>query len=141
MSTGHVTIVGAGIVGVSSALWLQRAGFQVTIVEAGAVGEGASFGNAGNISPGAVVPYMIPGVLKEAPGWLFKPGGPLAVRPGYFFKVLPWLRKTDKKKAQTVEAAIKLSKAAYPGIKGRGKVDPARFLASASAVEFALAGL
>ena len=56
-------------------------------------------------------------------------------------KVLPWLRKTDKKKAQTVEAAIKLSKAAYPGIKGAGKVDAGKFLAAASAAEFALAGL
>ena len=111
MSTGHVTIVGAGIVGVSCALWLQRAGFQVTIVEAGAVGEGASFGNAGNISPGAVVPYMIPGVLKEAPGWLFKPGGPLAVRPGYFFKVLPWLRAAAK--ASTRDAALKTSRAMH----------------------------
>jgi hypothetical protein len=56
-------------------------------------------------------------------------------------KVLPWLRKTDKKKAQTVEAAIKLSKAAYPGIKGAGKVDADKFLAAASAAEFALAAL
>jgi hypothetical protein len=55
-------------------------------------------------------------------------------------KVLPWLRKTDKKKAQTVEAAIKLSKAAYPGIKGAGTVVTGKFLAAASA-EFAVAGL
>ena len=107
----HVTIVGAGIVGVSSALWLQKAGFDVTIVEAGAVGEGASFGNAGNISPGAVVPYLIPGVLKEAPGWLLKPDGPLAVRPGYFLNVLPWLRAAAK--ASTREEALKTSRAMH----------------------------
>ena len=109
MAAGHVTVVGAGIVGVSSALWLQKAGFEVTIVEAGEVGEGASFGNAGNISPGAVVPYLIPGVLREAPGWLLKSDGPLAVRPGYFLKVLPWLRAAVK--ASTKEEAFKTSSA------------------------------
>jgi D-amino-acid dehydrogenase len=111
VNAGHVTIVGAGIVGVSSALWLQKAGFDVTIVEAGAVGEGASFGNAGNISPGAVVPYLIPGVLKEAPAWLLKPDGPLAVRPGYFLKVLPWLRAAAKASAR--EEALKTSRAMH----------------------------
>ena len=50
MHGGRVTIIGAGIVGVSSAAWLQRAGFDVTLVESGGVGEGASFGNAGNIT-------------------------------------------------------------------------------------------
>ena len=51
--SGHVTIVGGGIVGVCSALYLQRAGFHVTLVDKGGIGEGCSFGNAGNISPGA----------------------------------------------------------------------------------------
>lgn len=111
MSAGHVTIVGAGIVGVSSATWLQRAGFKVTLVDSGSVGEGASFGNAGNISPGAVVPYMIPGVLKEAPRWLLDPQGPLAVRPGYFFKVLPWLRAAAR--SSKADAALKTSRAMH----------------------------
>lgn len=111
MGTPYVTIIGAGIVGVSSALWLQRAGFKVTLIEAGGIGEGASFGNAGNISPGAVVPYLIPGVLKEAPAWLLNPRGPLAVRPGYFLKVLPWMRAAVK--ASTREEALKTSRAMH----------------------------
>jgi len=84
----QVTVIGGGIVGVCSALFLQREGFTVTLVEAGNIGEGTSFGNAGNISPGAVVPYLIPGILSEAPKWLLDDEGPLKVRPGYFFKVL-----------------------------------------------------
>jgi D-amino-acid dehydrogenase len=106
-----VTVVGAGIVGVSSALWLKRSGFSVTLIEAGGIGEGASFGNAGNISPGAVVPYLIPGVLKEVPGWLLNPRGPLAVRPGYFLKVLPWLRAAAR--ASTKTEALKTSRAMH----------------------------
>ena len=54
MSDPQVTVVGAGIVGVCSAAWLQREGFKVTLIDAGPVGEGSSFGNAGNLSPGAV---------------------------------------------------------------------------------------
>ena len=109
MASGHVTIVGAGIVGVSSAAWLQRAGFSVTLIDSGPVGEGASFGNAGNVSPGAVVPHTIPGFLKEVPGWLLDPKGPLCVRPGSFFKVMPWLLAAAK--SGTAEAALKTSRA------------------------------
>ena len=110
MSSGHVTIIGAGIVGVASAAWLQRAGFSVTLVDSGAVGEGASYGNAGNISPGAVVPYLIPGVFKELPGWLLDPQGPLCVRPRAVFRVLPWLlaaaRSSGREKALATSRAM-----------------------------------
>ncbi len=111
MSKPTVTVIGAGIVGVCSTLWLQRAGFNVTLIDAGAVGEGASFGNAGNISPGSVVPYMIPGIWRQAPGWLLNPEGPLAVRPGYFLKVLPWLMTAVK--SATEEAALRTSRAMH----------------------------
>jgi D-amino-acid dehydrogenase len=107
----RVTIVGAGIVGVSSAAWLQREGFDVTLVESGRVGEGASFGNAGNISPGAVVPYLIPGVFRQLPGWLLDREGPLSVRPGALFKVLPWLLAAAKSSGR--EAALKTSRAMH----------------------------
>lgn len=111
MSEPSVTVVGAGIVGVASTLWLQRAGFRVTLIDAGGVGEGASFGNAGNISPGAVVPYLIPGIWREAPGWLLDPEGPLAVRPGYFLKVLPWLSRAVQSAKE--EAALATSRAMH----------------------------
>ena len=110
MSEPQVTVVGAGIVGVCSAAWLQRAGFKVTLIDAGPVGEGASFGNAGNLSPGGVVPYMIPGFLKEVPGWLAQ-NGPLAVRPGYFLKVLPWLLAAIK--SSRAETALNTSRAMH----------------------------
>ncbi|MBY0265975.1 MAG: FAD-dependent oxidoreductase [Burkholderiales bacterium] len=111
MNKPSVTVVGAGIVGVCSTLWLQRAGFEVTLVDSGGVGEGASFGNAGNISPGAVVPYLIPGIWKEAPGWLLDPEGPLAVRPGYFLKALPWLMAAVRSAGE--EAALRTSRAMH----------------------------
>jgi len=105
----QVTVVGAGIVGVCSALFLQREGFAVTLVEAGKLGEGTSFGNAGNVSPGAVVPYLVPGILREAPRWLFDAEGPLKVRPGYFLKALPWFLQAVKH--SSVENALRTSRA------------------------------
>jgi len=111
VSNATVTVVGAGIVGVCTTLWLTRAGFKVTLIDAGPVGEGASFGNAGNISPGAVVPYLIPGIWRDAPGWLMNPEGPLAVRPGYFLKALPYLTRAVK--SATQEAALKTSRAMH----------------------------
>ena len=111
MSTPTVTVIGAGIVGVCSALWLQRAGFAVTLVDSGGVGEGASFGNAGNISPGAVVPYLIPGLWKQIPGWLLDPEGPLAVRPAHLLKALPWLMQAVRSSGE--EAALRTARAMH----------------------------
>lgn len=105
----HVTVIGAGVVGVCSAAWLSKAGCDVTLIDSGPVGEGASFGNAGNLSPGGVVPYLIPGFLREVPRWLLDPAGPLAIRPMYFPRVASWMRAAVK--ASQTESALKTSRA------------------------------
>jgi D-amino-acid dehydrogenase len=87
---GGVTIIGAGIVGICCASYLQRAGFAVTVVDERPPGGGCSFGNAGIISPRSCVPVAEPGMLWKVPNYLRDPLGPLAVRPGYFPKALPW---------------------------------------------------
>ncbi len=86
----HVTVIGAGIVGVCCALYLQRAGFRVTILDERPPAEGCSFGNAGILSPSACVPIAEPGMLWKVPRYLADPLGPLAIRPGYFLQALPW---------------------------------------------------
>jgi len=87
----HVTVVGAGIIGMCAASYLQRAGRKVTVIDEVAPGEGCSFGNAGGLSPGACVPLALPGVLKQVPKMLFDREGPLVLRPGYLPRALPWL--------------------------------------------------
>ena len=87
----HVTIIGAGIVGIACASYLQRAGCRVTIVDSRPPGEGCSFGNAGLISPGACVPFSMPDLVRQVPGMLADPLGPLAVRWTYLSQALPWL--------------------------------------------------
>jgi len=86
-----VTVVGAGIVGVAAASYLQRDGHDVTLVDRVGPGESCSFGNAGGMSPGSCVPVAMPGMAKQIPQWLMDPLGPLAIRWSYLLPVLPWL--------------------------------------------------
>jgi D-amino-acid dehydrogenase len=87
----NVTVIGAGIVGISCASYLQRDGHQVTVIDRLEPGEGCSFGNAGGMSPGSCVPVAMPGVAKQIPRWLMDPLGPLAIRWSYLLPALPWL--------------------------------------------------
>lgn len=84
-------VIGAGVAGMSAALYLQRAGVQVAVIDPLPPAGGASFGNAGLLSPDTAVPIALPGMLRKVPGWLIDPLGPLSVRPSYFPRALPWL--------------------------------------------------
>ena len=87
----NITIIGAGVVGMATASCLRRDGHDVTVVDMRPPGEYCSSGNAGILSPGSCVPFGLPGNLKKVPQWLLDPLGPLAIRPGYFLRALPWL--------------------------------------------------
>jgi D-amino-acid dehydrogenase len=86
----HATIIGAGIIGVSTAAFLQREGFQVTVVDRLPPGEGCSFGNAGGIAFAEIMPTIHPRMFTKIPGWLLNPLGPLTIRWRYLPKALPW---------------------------------------------------
>ena len=105
-----VTVIGAGIIGISSALNLQRAGFDVTVIDKEPPGEGASSGNAGIMAPCAFVPVPTPGIVWKAPGMLLDPMGPLSVRWSYLPRMLPWLmrylRNSSAKRVEKIAAAL-----------------------------------
>ena len=77
----RVVILGSGVVGVTSAYYLARAGHEVTVIdrEAGPALE-TSFANAGQISPGYASPWAAPGVPMKAVKWMFQKHAPLAIR-------------------------------------------------------------
>jgi len=87
----RATIIGAGIIGVCSALYLQRAGFAVEILDPEPPGTMCSFGNAGGICPGSCIPIAGPGMLRHVPGWLLDKEGPLHIPLLYLPRLLPWL--------------------------------------------------
>ncbi len=90
-NTSHTVVIGAGIVGVSTAIWLARAGKQVTLVDRLPPGEGTSHGNGGVLASCAVVPVTTPGLIHKAPGMLLNADFPLFLRWSYLPKLAPWL--------------------------------------------------
>ncbi len=87
---GHVTVIGAGIVGTCSALYLQREGFDVTLIDRGGPGEGASLGNAGSLGVASIPPGSMPGLIWKLPGMMLDPLTPLAVDRLYMLRSMPW---------------------------------------------------
>ncbi|MFP7674721.1 NAD(P)/FAD-dependent oxidoreductase [Marivita sp. S0852] len=87
----HVIVIGAGIVGVSTAIWLQRLGSDVTLLDRQDPGLGASFGNAGLLAACAMVPVTTPGLLAKAPRMILDSNSPLFLRWSYLPKLAPWL--------------------------------------------------
>jgi D-amino-acid dehydrogenase len=76
-----VAVVGAGIVGLSVAWFLQERGVTVTVYDADRVGAGASWGNAGWLTPALTAPLPAPGVLRYGLGAVLKPSSPVYVPP------------------------------------------------------------
>jgi D-amino-acid dehydrogenase len=108
MDDKTVLVIGAGIVGVASACFLQRAGYDVAVIDPDPPGEGASFGNAGCLNGSSVVPVAMPGVLSQVPRWLLDPEGPLAIRWRYLPALAPWLfRFVRASTRENVEAQAK----------------------------------
>ncbi len=88
-----VAVIGAGIVGLCTALNLQRRGLQATVIDHLPAGTSATYGNAGMISANAVTPAAMPGMLRKVPKWLRDPEGPLFIDPKYLLKAFPWLMR------------------------------------------------
>ncbi|ASR34978.1 amino acid dehydrogenase [Prauserella marina] len=76
---GHVVVVGAGFVGLCTAWFLRRYGVEVTVLERGRTGEGASWGNAGWLSPALAVPLPEPATLRAGLSGFLSPSAPLYV--------------------------------------------------------------
>lgn len=92
-SMTHDTIViGAGIIGISTALALQATGrHSVLVVDRGSPDPRASEVNAGAFAFADIVPLATPGILRKAPKWLLDPLGPLSIPPSYALSIAPWM--------------------------------------------------
>ncbi|MBM1690739.1 NAD(P)/FAD-dependent oxidoreductase [Sulfitobacter geojensis] len=106
----RVGVVGGGIVGICTALSLQEAGHTVTLIERDLPGQGASFGNAGIISPWSIVPQAMPGIWKQIPEMLLRPDGPAAISLRQGPSYLPWfmrfLRQSSPDKVKATSEAM-----------------------------------
>jgi len=87
----RVAVVGAGIVGLSCALWLQKKGFIVTLIDPEKPGSGTSSGNACTIADYGCIPVNSPSIFRRLPSLLFSKNSPLTVNHFYALTHLPWL--------------------------------------------------
>jgi D-amino-acid dehydrogenase len=88
---GRIAIVGAGINGVATAIWLSRSGLRPILFDPAEPGTGASGGNAGVLAASAVVPVPTPGLWRRAPRMALDPDQPLFLRWRYLPRLAPWL--------------------------------------------------
>ena len=92
-----VGVIGAGIQGVCTSLFLIKKGFKVTLFDREDPGNNsASYGNAGHFSPYASVPVNRPDILVDVPSMLLSSTGPLSLKWNYVPKMIPWFLKFVK---------------------------------------------
>ena len=87
----HIAVIGAGIVGCSCALWLQRKGLRVTLIDPDDPGSGTSSGNAGTIAEYGCIPINSPDLLRRLPSLLFSSDSPLSLNLGYVLSHPAWM--------------------------------------------------
>jgi D-amino-acid dehydrogenase len=87
----HVTILGAGVIGLSTALYCARRGMQVTIIDRSpAQRDGCSFGNAGMVVPSHFIPLAAPGMVSLGLKWMWNPESPFYIKPRLDADLISW---------------------------------------------------
>lgn len=87
----HIVVVGAGLIGVTSAYRLRRAGHEITLIERShELASGASFANGGMLTPSMADPWNAPGVWKNLLRWMGKPDAPMLLRPSSLLSMSGW---------------------------------------------------
>lgn len=107
----HIVVIGAGICGLSSAIWLRRAGHEVTLIDRDGPAAGASYGNAGLLAQWAMIPVNTPGIAKTGLKYMLDRNAPLFMQWSYFPRLIPWLLKfmsnaTDAGVRRTVDGLM-----------------------------------
>ncbi|SDH43562.1 NAD(P)/FAD-dependent oxidoreductase [Chitinophaga filiformis] len=86
----EVIIIGGGIIGLSSAFYLQQAGYTVTVIDRTDMQQGCSYGNAGYICPSHFVPLATPGIVRQGLKWMMDPKSPFYIKPSLSSSMIQW---------------------------------------------------
>ena len=106
-----IIIIGGGIIGLSSAYFLQKEGHQVTVIDKSDLSSGASFVNAGYLTPSHIIPLASPGMIAKGIKWMFNSASPFYMKPRFDMDFLKWswyFHRASTK--ENVEKAIPLIK-------------------------------
>ena len=102
-----IVVIGGGIIGLCSAYYLEKEGHQVTVVDQSNMDGGASYVNAGYLSPSHIIPISAPGVMKQGFRWMFDPSSPLYIKLRLDPDFLKWTYAFNKScNANHVKKAI-----------------------------------
>jgi len=107
MNKQKAIVIGAGIVGLSTAYYLNKRGIEVEIIDAGDGTNNCSFGNAGYISPSHIIPLASPGIISQGLRWMLNPESPFYIKPRLDADLIRWglLFKKASTTARVNEAA------------------------------------
>ncbi|MEJ1223873.1 NAD(P)/FAD-dependent oxidoreductase [Sediminicola sp. 1XM1-17] len=107
----NIIIIGGGIIGLSSAYYLQKEGHHVTIIDKSDLTKGASFVNAGYITPSHIIPLASPGMMAKGIKMMFNSSSPFYIRPRWDLDFLKWTWSFNASSTKkNVEKAIPLIK-------------------------------
>ena len=85
-----VVVIGGGVIGLSSAYFLQEAGHSVTVIDQTDISNNCSYGNAGYVCPSHFVPLATPGIVKQGLKWMLNPQSPFYVKPRLSWSLMQW---------------------------------------------------
>lgn len=104
----HCIIIGGGIIGLCSAYYLQKEGHQVTVIDKSDFSSGASYVNAGYITPSHFISLAAPGMITKGIKWMFNPSSPFYVKPSLDIDFLKWTWAFKKSATSSkIEESIK----------------------------------
>ncbi|HMH22316.1 MAG TPA: FAD-dependent oxidoreductase [Puia sp.] len=86
----NVIVIGGGIIGLSSAFYLQRAGYKVTVLDKGDFRDNCSYGNCGYVCPSHFIPLATPGIVRQGLKWMLNSKSPFYVQPRLSRSLFDW---------------------------------------------------
>ncbi|MBA6154778.1 NAD(P)/FAD-dependent oxidoreductase [Gelidibacter maritimus] len=92
----EVIIIGGGIIGLCSAYYLHKEGHKVSIIDQSNLDMGASYVNAGFLSPSHFIPLSAPGVMRQGIRWMFNKSSPLYIKPRLDVDFMKWTLAFNK---------------------------------------------
>jgi D-amino-acid dehydrogenase len=126
-----IIIIGGGVIGLFSAYYLKKAGWEVEILERGDLSDNCSFGNAGMITPSHFVPLAAPGMVEQGIRWMFDSKSPFYVKPSLDAELIGWglkfIRSATKKHSERSAGVLRdislMSKKLYQDLDGQSGFD------------------
>jgi D-amino-acid dehydrogenase len=108
---GKIVVIGGGIIGLSAAFYLQKSGWDVTVLDKGNFTDNCSYGNCGYICPSHFIPLATPGIVKQGLKWMWNSKSPFYVQPRMDWNLVNWglkfVRSATKDHVQTAAAPLR----------------------------------